>query len=162
MNTKNPLLIYRAWFVNLPMTLADHVAHSVFLTLARYEPLTNLRLKWDFSSHSIHCPGAWAVPLFNMLNHQVHLKQEFSNQQMAVILLCATQLSLQHQNLPGLDFKRAQYIKNLLNGDMEQATNFELELQHGSVFLSCDNFLDQLQEAGFNFTTIHSYRIKNP
>jgi len=164
MTIQNPLLIYKAWFTTLPMTLADHVAHSVFLALTRYEPLSSLRLSWDLNSQSTQYQGVWAVQLFDILNQQVQLKQEFINQQLAVILLCATRMSLQkegQQQLTSLEFKRTQYIKNLLMGNLEQAAYFEQELQKGVTSLGYKNYFQELQESGFNFSAIHNYLIKN-
>jgi len=156
MKKMHPLLIYRDWFAELDLSLADDIAQGILQAIIQCKASHKLQIKKESSQY----PGLAAISLLNILNQQLTLRGKPLNQEFAITLLKVTRASLKtdgRQTPALLEEYKEHYIRNVVLGNQDETSYFEQLVVQVSHEIDQQRAWTKLEASGFNVSTIQTY-----
>jgi hypothetical protein len=152
----HPLLIYRDWFAELNLNLADDIAQTLLQAVIPCKTKDKLQIKKESRQY----PGLASMTLLNIIDRQLKLRKKSLNQQFAMTLLEVTQVSLKTdgQQTPDLlEAYKEQYVRNLALGNQEETNYFEQLVEQVGLEIDQQQAWTKLEASGFNSGAIQTY-----
>ncbi|ETZ23023.1 hypothetical protein [Pedobacter sp. V48] len=156
MKTVHPLLIYRDWFAELNLHLADDIAQTLLQAIIQCKASHKLQIKKESSQY----PGLAAMALLNILDRQLTERGKPLNQQFAMTLLEVTRTTLKtdgRQTPALLEECKEQYVRNIALGNQDETSYFEQLVTQVSLEIDQKQAWTKLEASGFNFGAIQTY-----
>jgi len=156
MKTGHPLLIYRDWFTELNLHLADDIAQALLQAIIQCKASQKPKIKKESSQY----PGLPSITLLNILEHQLKLKGTPHSQKFAMTLLRVTRATLKTDGLQTPDLLeecKGQYVKNMALGNKEETNYFEQLVAQVSLEIDQQEAWTKLKASGFSSKTIKTY-----
>lgn len=169
MDPNNPLLVYRSWFLDLELDIADLLALEIFKNLSQFHPPgSDLRTIFESKNENPIYSGLEAGKLIDLIDALVQANEKFTNQRTAVILLSVTTFFMQaiktdiSQNSKK---ERQKLFKSVITGDRAATEHWENKLsEKGQIHRSKVKIWKSwitLVENRFTYHAIHSYLIRS-